>query len=122
AIDGFLATGARLRLTLYRGLLAECLGDVGETEAALAALDRALDDARRTGEHWLDAELYRQRGELLLHNSANLVEAESSLLRALEIATSQGAHSLELRAALSLAKLRQRQGHVDARTALEPLL
>ncbi|WP_042885385.1 ATP-binding protein [Cupriavidus necator] len=122
AIDGFLATGARLRLTLYRGLLAECLGDVGETEAALAALDRALDDARRTGEHWLDAELYRQRGELLLHNSANLVEAESSLLRALEIATSQGAHSLELRAALSLAKLRQRQGHVDARTALEPPL
>ncbi|MNT31118.1 hypothetical protein D3C72_1669430 [compost metagenome] len=54
-----------------------------------------------------------------MHNSANLVEAESSLLRALEIATSQGAHPLELRAALSLAKLRQKHGHVDARTAVE---
>ncbi|MGN5476607.1 hypothetical protein ACTMU2_05020 [Cupriavidus basilensis] len=29
AIEGFHATGARLRLPLYLGMLAECLGDVG---------------------------------------------------------------------------------------------
>lgn len=122
AMDSFLATGARLRLTLYLGLLAECLGDVGEMEAALATLDQALDCSERAGECWMDAELYRLRGELLLHNSANLGEAESSLLKALEIATTQNARPLELRAALSLAKVRPLRDHANARAVVESRL
>ncbi|CAG9177110.1 BTAD domain-containing putative transcriptional regulator [Cupriavidus pinatubonensis] len=114
ALDGFRATGARLRLPLYLGMLAECLGDVGETESALAALDQAFECASRTGEHWLDAELYRLRGELLLRSSANLAEAESSLTRAIEIATAQRALPLELRATLSWAALRAAQGRAAA--------
>ncbi|MDF3887688.1 hypothetical protein [Cupriavidus basilensis] len=62
AIEGVHATGARLRLPLYQAMLAECLGDIGETEAALAALDQAFECAGRTGEHWVDAEVYRLRG------------------------------------------------------------
>ncbi|MGO4577715.1 BTAD domain-containing putative transcriptional regulator [Cupriavidus sp. 2TAF22] len=119
AIEGFHATGARLRLPLYLGMLAECLGDVGETEAALAALDQALDHAQHTGEHWLDAELYRLRGELLLHRSANLGEAESSLIKAVEIAAAQRARPLELRAALSLAALREPREGIGARRVVE---
>ncbi|MBP0632870.1 BTAD domain-containing putative transcriptional regulator [Cupriavidus sp. AcVe19-1a] len=112
AIEGFHATGARLRLPLYLGMLAECLGDVGETEAALAALDEAFECAERTGEHWVNAELYRLRGELLLRSSANLAEAESSLTKAIEIATAQRALPLELRATLSWTALRISQGRV----------
>ncbi|AQV96887.1 6-hydroxy-D-nicotine oxidase [Cupriavidus necator] len=122
AIEGFHATGARLRLSLYLGMLAECLGDVGETEAALAALDQALQHAEHTGEHWLDAELYRLRGELLLHRSANLAEAESSLIKAIEIAAAQRARPLELRAALSLAALREPREGIGARRVVEPPL
>ncbi|TPQ36992.1 BTAD domain-containing putative transcriptional regulator [Cupriavidus pinatubonensis] len=114
ALEAFHATGARLRLPLYLGMLAECLGDAGETESALAALDQAFDCASRTGEHWLDAELYRLRGELLLRSSANVAEAESSLNRAIEIATAQRALPLELRATLSWAALRAAQGRVAA--------
>ncbi|MGO4153194.1 ATP-binding protein [Cupriavidus sp. YAF13] len=122
AIEGFHGTGARLRLPLYLGMLAECLGDVGETEAALAALDQALHHAEHTGEHWLDAELYRLRGELLLQRSANLAEAESSLIKAIEIAAAQRARPLELRAALSLAALREPREGIGARRVVEPPL
>ncbi|WP_041679593.1 BTAD domain-containing putative transcriptional regulator [Cupriavidus necator] len=114
ALEAFHATGARLRLPLYLGMLAECLGDVGETESALAALDQAFECAGRTDEHWLDAELYRLRGDLLLRSSANVAEAESSLTRAIEIATAQRALPLELRATLSWAALRAAQGRVAA--------
>ncbi|WP_439671905.1 putative ATPase [Cupriavidus necator] len=119
AIEGFHVTGARLRLPLYLAMLAECLGDVGETEAALAALDQALECAGRTGEHWVDAELYRLRGELLLCSSASLAEAESSLIKAIEIATAQHALPLELRATLSLTTLRTSQGRVNAHEVVE---
>lgn len=119
ALEGFHATGARLRLPLYLGMLAECLGDVGEVETALAALDQAFECAGRTGEHWMDAELYRLRGELLLRSSANLAEAESSLAKAIEIATAQRALPLELRATLSWAALRTGQGRAAAHAVVE---
>ncbi|MCY1229253.1 TOMM system kinase/cyclase fusion protein [compost metagenome] len=119
AIEGFHATGARLRLPLYLGMLAECLGDVGETEAALAALDQAFECAGRTGEHWVDAELYRLRGELLLRSRANLAEAESSLIKAIEIATAQRALPLELRATLSWTTLRTSQGRANPHEVVE---
>jgi predicted ATPase len=122
AIEGFHATGARLRLPLYLGMLAECLGDVEETEAALAALDQAFECAGRTGEHWVDAELYRLRGELLLRSSVNIAEAESSLTKAIEIAKAQRALPLELRATLSWTTLCPSQGRVDPHEVLEALL
>lgn len=109
AIDGFHATGARLRLPLYLAMLAECLGDVGETAGALAALDQAFACAERTGEHWVDAELYRLRGEMLRRSGAHIDQAESSLARAIEIATTQRALPLALRATLSSAALHAAQ-------------
>jgi predicted ATPase len=119
AIEGFHATGARLRLPLYLAMLAECLGDVGEIEAALAVLDQGFECAGRTGEHWMDAELYRLRGELLLRSSANLAEAESSLIKAIEIATAQRALPLELRATLSWTTLRTSQGRANPYKVVE---
>jgi DNA-binding SARP family transcriptional activator len=108
ALDDFHATGGRLRLPLYLSLLAECLDDSGATEAALAALDEAFECSERFDERWLDAELYRLRGELLLRHSANLAEAEACLNKALAIARERRTPPLELRAALALARLNRR--------------
>ncbi len=55
--------------------------------------------------------MHRLKGELLLqHTVAQPGEAEACFQRALEIARRQQAKSLELRAAMSLSRLWQRQG------------
>ena len=73
----------------------------------------------QTGERCYEAELHRQRGELLLlreakshsdQGSREQHEAEACFQHALDVARRQQAKSLELRAALSLARLWQRQG------------
>ena len=59
------------------------------------------------------AELYRIRGELLLTGIGKDVEAEACLRRARLISRIQGARSLELRAAMSLARLYSLQHQGD---------
>jgi predicted ATPase len=105
AIAAFTATGARLRLPYYLALLAQVYGKASRAAEGLAALDEALAASRAHHERWWDAELHRLRGELLLAQGAEAGDAEAALCRALEIARSQGARSLELRAAMSLARL-----------------
>ena len=51
---------------LVRTALAEAKARNGETEAALAMLERALEVFARTGQRWFDAEIHRARGEILL--------------------------------------------------------
>jgi predicted ATPase len=59
--------------------------------------------------------LYRLKGELLLTRSAeHQAEAECCFRQALEIARRQGGKSHELRAAMSLSRLWQRQGKQEA--------
>jgi len=101
----------------YLILLAAAYGRVGQIEAGLRVAEEALAVRRR------DAGLYHVKGELLLRRSAeHHAEAESCFRQALEIARRQGAKSLELRAAMSLSRLWQRQGkHTEARELLAPL-
>jgi predicted ATPase len=108
SIDLFRASGARLRLPYYLGLLAGVCGQAGRAAEGLAAIDEALAQARASNERWWDAELHRLRGELRLAAGAHEDEAEAAYLRALEVARAMGARSLELRAATSLARLRRR--------------
>jgi predicted ATPase len=63
--------------------------------------------------------LHRLRGEFLLLRGADASDGEAALLRAIEIARSQQARSLELRATMSLARLwiTQKRGD-DARRRL----
>ena len=64
---------------------------------------------------WWEAEAYRLQGELLLHlPSPNVPQAEACFQQALEVAHQQQAKALELRAALSLVRLWQRQGQPTA--------
>jgi predicted ATPase len=69
-------------------------------------LDDALQIAGRTGERWLEAELNRHKGQLLLRQGHSEA-AEELYLKALSVAEEQEAQLWELRAATSLARLRR---------------
>lgn len=95
---------------------AQGLVRVGQAERAMAALDQARTWIDRTGMRMLEAEVWRVRGETWpLPGAGALVVApgdmaEASFRRALEVACGQQARWLELRAAVSLARLWQSQG------------
>jgi len=92
-------------------MLAEAYGQAGQPEVGLRVLAEALTLVATTeGQCW-EAELHRLQGELLLHlPSPDVPQAEAAFLRALDVARRQQAKALELRAALSLARLWQAQG------------
>jgi TOMM system kinase/cyclase fusion protein len=122
-IAGWHATGAELSVPYYSALLAEAYGQAGQAEAGLRVLAEALTVVSKTGDCHHEAEIYRLKGELLLQQATGSDdEAESCLHQALDIARHQQAKSLELRAAMSLARLWQRQGkHAAAHALLAPI-
>jgi len=87
----------------------------------LTLLDDALEVVERTGERWLEAELYRHKGRLRLWQGHS--EASEELNRkALGIAREQGAKLWELRAVASLARLwRDQEKRAEARELLAPV-
>ena len=115
------ATGARVWIPYHIALLARAYEIAGQIEEGLTQLDDALQIVERTGERWLDAELYRQKGQLLLRQGHS--EAAEELYRkALSIAREQEAKLWELRTAVSLARLRRDQGRrAEARDLLAPV-
>jgi predicted ATPase len=108
-------TGAEVFRPHYLTLLSAAYGKAGQAEQGLTALTEALEIVKRTGERWWEAELYRLQGELLLARPVKYhAEAETHFHQALDVARRQQAKSLELRAAIGLARLWQRQGKRDA--------
>jgi predicted ATPase len=121
-LAAYRATGAEVFRAYYLALLAE-----------------ALTAAHNTGARFDEAELHRLKGELLLqscvqgpefavsilHAARRIPHAEAAEIcfrQALEIACGQQAISLELRTALSLSRLWQRQGQcTEARQLLAPI-
>ena len=74
----------------------------------------ALGLVEQTGERLWEAELHRLQGELLLALSMeHHMAATACFQRAIAMARHQQAKSLELRAAMSLTRLWQRQGKRD---------
>jgi DNA-binding winged helix-turn-helix (wHTH) protein/tetratricopeptide (TPR) repeat protein len=120
-------TGAQLLRPYFLALLAEASQSTGE-DHGLGTLDQALALAESTGERFCEAEIYRLRGEQLLrdtpesYKSGNSNKAEACFEQALAIARRQEALSLQLRAALGLARLHQhRAQHVLARNVILPI-
>ncbi len=87
----------------------------------------ALTRGERTGERKFEAELHRLKGELLLSQveaemGMRYQDAETCFQRALEVARRQHARSWELRAAMSLSRLWQKQGKKEkARKLLQEI-
>ncbi|GEM_PF-277853 len=107
----------------FLGLLGDACLHLGRLEESLSALNQALDVMNAKDDRFLQSEVLRLKGECLLALSpSNAGEAESCFDEALAISRRQHATSLELRAAISMARLWQRQGRQqDARRLLEDI-
>jgi predicted ATPase len=118
----YTATGAELWVPDLLALLAQGHARAGRPVAGLDLLADALDRVVRTGGRWLEAELHRLRGELLLAlPERDQGAAELCFRRAVAVAREQGARTWELRAATSLARLRCGQDRrAEGRDLLAP--
>ena len=86
--------------------IAEAYLAAGRPGDGLDAVTEGLELVQRTGTRLFEAEMRRLRGELLLNSGDDAeIEADQSFRSAIEVARSQGAKSLELRATTSLARL-----------------
>jgi predicted ATPase len=95
---------------------------LGQTDAAAVAVDQMLAQCAATGFRFAEAELWRVRGETW-RAYGRLDEAEACFQQAIAVAREQSAKSWELRAVLSLCRLREAEGPAPAfETAREQLV
>ena len=104
------ATGTAAGMSGHLAQLAEAYGQMGQVDEGMPLLAEALAMVDTTGERHTEAELHRLYGELLLRQAAKAQAAEACFQRALDVARGQQAKWWELRVAMSLARLWQRQG------------
>lgn len=100
-------------LTCFTRLLARvayACQKAGEVEEGLAAVNKAMGIMQKCDERYMEAELYRLKAELLWMRGEGESEVEKYLRQALEVSRRQRAKSWELRATMSLSRLRQKQG------------
>jgi predicted ATPase len=110
-IAAYRTTGAALFVPYLCTLLADVCDHLGYTADGLQALAEAHTLVEQHQERWWEAEVSRLRGVLLLkQTNTPQEEGEAWLQRALDVARHQEAKALELRAAMSLARLWQQQG------------
>jgi class 3 adenylate cyclase/predicted ATPase len=103
-LSAYRTTGTETWMPHLIALFAEACQIAGQIEEGLTLLDDALQTVERTREHWVEAELNRQKGQLLLRQG-HTKAAEKLYRKALSIAVEQEAKLWELRAATSLARL-----------------
>ena len=122
-LAAYRATGAEVDRAYFLALLAEVYGQRKQDDEGLTVLEEALALMDQHASVIWEAELHRLKGMLLLARSTeNQVEAEACFHEALTIARHQQAKSLELRAAMSLTCLWQRQGkRAEAHALLAPI-
>jgi predicted ATPase/DNA-binding XRE family transcriptional regulator len=101
------STGAQLMRPHFLALLSEGCAAAGPEDSGLRLLDEALAVSEATGERYYQSELYRLKGERLLARARDhgIEAAAACFEQSLARARQQGALSLELRAAMSLARL-----------------
>jgi predicted ATPase len=114
------ATGAGIFVPYFLSLLARAYARNGQSGAGLETIAEALERVEQTGERIWEAELYRLKGRLILDQGQASpapgvpAKAEECFQQALAIAREQGARSLELRAAVNLARLWHQHGKTAA--------
>ena len=123
ALTGFRSTGATVWVPSYLSYLARAYMELGRFEDASRCVDEAVTLIGTSKESWYEPEAHRVAGEIaLLSPVPDPTKAEAHFNRALTIAREQQAKSWELRAAISVARLRRDQGKLDeARDLLAPV-
>jgi len=101
--------------------LADAYRLAGQPQVGLSHLAEARRLAETTQERWVEAEMLRLQGDLLIL-AGDGAAAETSFRDAVALARRQGGKLWELRAATSLARLWGGQGRrAEARDLLEPI-
>ena len=95
-VDTCRALALNLYVTFFDGMLGHALCAAGEGELARRRLDAGLELAEQTGMRFYDAELLRLRARTETEPTART----AGFAAAIELARAQGAHLVELRAAL----------------------
>jgi adenylate cyclase len=108
-LDRLEATGTRGSLAHLFMLMAELYAGLGAVQEGERAIDRALALADETGARSNLAEMYRVQG-MLRRRQKEIEAAEASFMRAITVAQEQTARLWELRAVMSLCRLRQAEG------------
>ena len=90
---------------------------------AIGTLKQAADETRAGASNFYEPEIVRLGGEVLLAQSAaDAAQAESVFRQAMALATEQSCRMLELRSAVSLARLLANDGRKsEARDLLAPI-
>jgi len=104
------ATGTTTCFSRLRARMADACRKAGAVEDGLAAVDWAFEAVRKYDERYVEAEIYRLKGELLRMRGAPEADVEACFKQAIEIARRRLAKSWELRATMSLSRLWQSQG------------
>ncbi|RMF86874.1 MAG: hypothetical protein D6736_14115 [Nitrospinota bacterium] len=122
-MEAYRSIEAKVGEVYHRALLAEGYAKRGHPAEGVRILDEILTPGSRLEEHRWESELYRLKGDCLLHlGPEKSAEAASCFQQALDITRRQQAKSLELRAAMSLCRLWQQQGkRRDAYDLLAPI-
>jgi predicted ATPase/DNA-binding winged helix-turn-helix (wHTH) protein len=103
-----------IQVTSLRIALAEGLTALGQYDAALVTIDKAVEQAEYGGNSFDMPEILRIKGNLLAAMlQSNIEKAEACLINSLHRAQTQTDLSWELRTAMSLARLMTRQGRLD---------
>jgi tetratricopeptide (TPR) repeat protein len=99
ATDGLEETQQAPLFSYFLSLLARAYLGVGSHVEGLEVVTRALADAQCTGARYMESELHRVRGELLVASGAGAADIRAAFGLAREIAQRQEAAALERRAA-----------------------
>src|SRR5262249_31188594 len=107
------STGTTMWMPLWLSYLTRANAEIGFDDARRCICE-AMAAVETAKERWCEAEVNRIAGEIaLLSPEPDGTKAEAHFERALAVAREQQAKSWELRAAMSLARLRRDQGKCD---------
>jgi len=112
------ATGSETCLTRLMARMATACKEMGEIEEALKMAEEGLELKCKFEETYMEAELFRLKGELLQLQGKNEHDVEDYFRKAIDIARGQKAKSLELRAVMSLSRLLKKQHKKEEAIAL----
>ena len=111
AVTVWRSTGSTVFIPLSLLFLATAYAELGKLDDAGRCIGEAMTVVEKTKERWFEADIHHMAGKVaLMSHQQDFAKAEAYFERALAVARKQGAKSLELRAAMSMAGTLARSG------------